>query len=329
MNKTASDIKVVAIGGGTGLSTMLRGIKRYTSDITAIVTVSDNGGGSGKLREEMNISPPGDIRNCLVALANTEPIMEQLLQYRFKEGTLKGQNFGNLFLAALTDVSGNFEKAVKVTGNVLAITGKVLPVTLENVDLWARFENGTYIKGETQIVDYSKEYKVLIEEVGLTPENPLPSEDVIEAIKQADVIILGPGSLYTSIVPNLLVDSVAEAIQTSKGHKVYIANIMSQPGETTGFTIEDHIEVIERYIGGPVINLAVVNNEVIPQEYIDNYSEDGAHILTFSQDHPMWQRISRMEVPVSKIHHNKKYIRHDSEKLADYIFGDILGKMTR
>ena len=311
--------KIVAIGGGTGLSTILRGIKKHTSHITAIVTVSDNGGGSGILRNEMNIIPPGDIRNCLVALANTEPMMKNLLQYRFKEGTLKGQNFGNLFLAALTDLSGNFEKAVQVTGNVLAITGKVLPVTLENVELVATFEDHTQIKGETQIVDYSKTKKVLIKDIVLTPQNPEPAEDVIEAIEEADIITLGPGSLYTSIIPNLLVGKVAEAIKKSKAKKIYVANMMSQPGETTGFTIEDHIKTIEYYGGGKMIDYVIVNNEPIDEEYLIKYMEDGAHCLIKNDEDPLWKEIACIEAPLVRINHEKEYIRHDSDKLAHYI----------
>lgn len=315
--------KVVAIGGGTGLSTMLRGIKKYTPNITAIVTVSDNGGGSGKLRQEMNIIPPGDIRNCLVALANTEPMMKNLLQYRFKEGSLKGQNFGNLFLAALTDLSGNFEKAVQVTSNVLAITGKVLPVTLEDVELIATFENGVQIKGETQIVDYSKAEKVLIRDIVLSPEEPSPAEDVIQAIEEADIITLGPGSLYTSIIPNLLVGQVAHAVRRSKAKKIYIANMMSQPGETTGFSVEDHIRVLEQYGEGKLIDTVIVNNELIPEEYLKKYTEDGAHSLIKNDEDPIWESVECMDVPLVRINHEKEYIRHDSDKLAQYIFSTL------
>ncbi|MGL4738878.1 MAG: gluconeogenesis factor YvcK family protein [Cellulosilyticaceae bacterium] len=323
MNKKSDELKVVAIGGGTGLSTMLRGLKQYTSDITAIVTVSDNGGGSGIIRQEMNIVPPGDIRNCLVALANTEPIMENLLQYRFNEGSLKGQNFGNLFLAALSDVSGSFEEAVKVTSNVLAITGKVLPVTAENVELVATFDNGVQIEGETQIVAYGKNTQSLIEKIMLKPEGPKPGEDVIKAILEADLILLGPGSLYTSIIPNLLVSQVAEAIKNAKGHRVYIANIMSQPGETTGFTVEEHIEAIEKYIGDHGIDTVVVNSATVSEAHLKRYSEDGAHILQMDDSHPLWERIICLEAPLAQVNHEKKYIRHDSLKLAEHIFHHV------
>lgn len=311
--------KVVSIGGGTGLSTMLRGIKKHTTDITAIVTVSDNGGGSGVIRQEMNIVPPGDIRNCLVALANTEPVMKNLLQYRFKEGTLKGQNFGNLFLAALADLSGNFEKAVQVTSNVLAITGRVLPVTLEDVELVATFENGQKVIGETQIVEYSKSEKVMIKDIVLTPYNPDPAEDVIKAIEEADIITLGPGSLYTSIIPNFLVGKVAEAVRKSKAKKIYIANMMTQPGETTGFSVEDHIRVLEAYAGGRVIDTVIVNNEPIEEEYLNKYIEDGAYSLLKNDEDPIWESVDCIEAPLVRINHEKEYIRHDSDKLAHCI----------
>ena len=317
MNRDA--LKVVAIGGGTGLSTLLRGLKKYTTDITAIVTVSDNGGGSGILREELNIIPPGDIRNCLVALANTEPIMEELLQYRFQEGSFKGQNFGNLFLAALTDVSGCFEKAVEVTSNVLAITGKVLPVTTENVQLIATFQNGVEVVGETQIVAYSKKHKKMIQNIILSPSEPAPVEEVIKVIEEADIITLGPGSLYTSIIPNLLVSQVADAIARSHAKKVYISNIMSQPGETTGFSVEDHVLAIESYIGELAIDTVIVNSEPVLQDYLNKYIEDGAHMLTMNKAHPLWQRVKYLEVPLIKINHEKQYIRHDARKLAKYI----------
>ncbi|ONI38617.1 hypothetical protein AN639_07510 [Candidatus Epulonipiscium fishelsonii] len=316
-------MKVVAIGGGTGLSTLLKGLKKYTSEITAIVTVSDNGGGSGTLRQEMHILPPGDIRNCLVSLANTEPIMKNLLQYRFKEGPLEGQSFGNLFLATLSEVSGSFEKAVEISGKVLSITGRVLPVTLEDVDLYATFEDGMKLVGETEIVEYGKYKKAMIKSIILTPKNPKPTPDVINAIEQADVIILGPGSLYTSIISNLLVHQVATTIRKSKAQVFYIANIMSQPGETTGFTVEDHIKALEKYVGAYVIDKVIVNNTSLSKEYIQKYAEEGSHILKWNPNDLIWNRILRIEADVSKINIEKQYIRHQSYKLADCIFENI------
>ena len=328
MHAIGEVMKVVVIGGGTGLATMLKGMKKYTPHITAIVTVADNGGSSGKIREEMGIMPPGDIRNCLVALANTEPIMEKVLQYRFKEGSLSGQSLGNLFLAALADITGSFEEAVKVTGNVLAITGQVLPVTLEDVQLYAKFENGKIIEGETQIVAYAKETHFLIHEINLKPTTPIPVKEVIYALQEADVIILGPGSLYTSIIPNLLVDLVPKLIAESKAQKVYVANIMSQPGETTGFSIEDHIQVLEKYIGKNVINSVIVNNEPIPNNYLSEYIEDGADVLNFDEYHEIWNNIRRIEAPLIKLYEDKKLVRHHSEKLAKCIFECIFKEIN-
>ncbi|OON95240.1 MAG: hypothetical protein ATN36_08940 [Epulopiscium sp. Nele67-Bin005] len=320
-----SKLKVVAIGGGTGLSTMLKGIKEYTQNITAIVTVSDNGGGSGILRQQMQIAPPGDIRNCLVSLANTEPMMKKLLQYRFEDGTLKGQNFGNIFLAALAEVSGSFENAVKYTSDILAISGRVLPVTLEDVDLYATFADGIEVIGETEIVTYGKINQIMIEKIVLTPQNPKPTPDVLEAIEEADIILIGPGSLYTSIIPNLLVEKVAEAITKSNAHKIYIANIMSQPGETTGFTIEQHIEALEKYLGKNSINSVIVNSRYIEPEYINKYAEEGAHLLKWNEDHSIWRNMERIEKPLAKVDNKKLYIRHDTYQLAKAIFSNTKG----
>lgn len=319
-NKKQQNKKVVAIGGGTGLSTMLKGLKKYTKEITAIVTVSDDGGGSGKLREEMGMIPPGDIRNCLVALANTEPIMEKLLQYRFQEGSFKNQSFGNLFLAALTEITGGFEEAVRVTSNVLAITGKVLPVTLEDVQLEATFENGMVVSGETEIVSYSKEKKAYIREIRLLPEWPEPSPEIKSAVEEADLIILGPGSLYTSIIPNLLVKNMKEMIRSAKAEVIYVANIMTQPGETDLLTLEGHIEILEKYLGKGVINKVIVNNQQVDQAHLKQYLEDGAALLMVDESHKIWDNIKRIEVPLIKI---DEFIRHDPEKLAKCVFEGI------
>lgn len=318
------DQKIVVIGGGTGLSTMLKGLKEYTSHITAVVTVADNGGSSGKLREEMGIMPPGDIRNCLVALANTEPIMEKLLQHRFKDGSsLEGQSFGNLLLAALTEITGSFEEAVHVTSNVLAITGKVLPVTLEDVHLHAVFEDGNLIVGETEIVEYGKLWHKSITNIELMPNEPPINEAVICALKEADKIILGPGSLYTSIIPNLLVKDMCKHIAASKAEKVYIANIMTQPGETTHYTLEEHITVLQKYLGSNVLDEVVINSENVEDIYLKQYVEDGANILKVDHTHPVWKKVKKREVPLIKVNEQQKFIRHDPEKLAKCIFKAI------
>ena len=245
MIKENNETKVVVIGGGTGLSTMLRGLKQYTSHITAIVTVGDDGGGSGKLREDLGMLPPGDIRNCILALADTEPLMEDLLQYRFTEGSLKGQCFGNLFLAAMAGISENFEDAVQKMSSVLAVKGKVLPVTLDDMKLVAELENGEIIEGESKIPSEVIVRKTRIKKLAIKPIDAKPLEEAIKAINNADVIIMGPGSLYTSIIPNLLVKGIPEAICKSPAKKVYISNVMTQPGETDGFKVSNHLKVLK------------------------------------------------------------------------------------
>ena len=223
--------RIVAIGGGTGLSTMLRGLKKYTNNLTAVVTVADDGGGSGVLRQELGMLPPGDIRNCLEALANVEPLMGELLHYRFTEGSLKGQSFGNLFLAALNGISGgSFEEAVSRMSQVLAITGRVLPVTTANVQLEAELENGARVVGESKIFYCKKREECRVRRVRLVPERPAALSEALEAIRQADMLLLGPGSLYTSLIPNLLVEGIAQAILDSDALKIYIANVMTQEG---------------------------------------------------------------------------------------------------
>ena len=236
--------KIVTIGGGTGTSTLLRGLKAYTSNITAIVTVADDGGGSGVLRNDLGMLPPGDIRNCMLALAETEPVLEKLLSYRFTEGSLKGQSFGNLFLAAMNGISGSFEQAVKYMGDVLAITGRIYPVTEDNIFLLAELEDGTQIRGESRIGSHNTTHPGKIKQVMLDKASVAPVKQAIDAIHEADVIVLGPGSLYTSIIPNLLVEGVTKAISESRAIKVYACNIMTQPGETEDYTVGDHIEVI-------------------------------------------------------------------------------------
>lgn len=314
-----SDIKIAAIGGGTGLSTMLRGLKKYTSNVTAIVTVSDNGGGSGVLRQEMNMLPPGDIRNCILALSNTEPTMEKLFNYRFDKGSLSGQSFGNLFLAAMNEVLGSFEEAVKNTCEVLAITGKVLPVTSEDVQLCAKLEDGSIVYGETQIVNISKVTANRIKEVYLLPDKPKPLQEAITAIREADAIVFGPGSLYTSIIPNLLVEDIAEEIKNSDARKIYIGNVMTQPGETDGYNLFNHIEAIEKYIGKDIIEYVVVNRESIPNEFREIYKLDGAIPVQYEKSQFVNTRINLIEDNIMKILDDRKLVRHDSDKLAECI----------
>ena len=252
--------RIVAIGGGTGLSTMLRGLKNYTRNLTAVVTVADDGGGSGMLRRDMGMPPPGDIRHCMESLANVEPIMQRLLTYRFTEGALAGQSFGNLILAALNGVTGSFEEAVSQMSQVLAITGRVIPVTSADVQLEAVFENGTRVVGESKIYDFKKQQDCRIHHVALIPERPRALPSALEAIREADLILLGPGSLYTSVIPNLLVEGVPEAIAQSDALKIYVCNIMTQDGETEGYTAGDHLEALMNHGAPGLVDLCLANS---------------------------------------------------------------------
>lgn len=307
--------KIAAIGGGTGLSTMLRGLKRHTNNLTAIVTVADDGGGSGVLRQELGMLPPGDVRNCLEALANVEPLMGELLHYRFTEGSLKGQSFGNLFLAALNGISGgSFDQAVSRMSQVLAITGRVIPVTTSNVQLEAEFENGAKVLGESKIFYCKKREDCRIRRVRLLPERPPALGEALEAIREADMILLGPGSLYTSIIPNLLVEGVAQAIADSAALKVYIANVMTQEGETEGYTNADHIRAIFQHSLPGLFHICLVNSSTIPQEILDRYAQEGAEQLRFDKAQCMDLGVELVSRPVSAVRDG--YVRHDSELLA-------------
>ncbi|MEG2378540.1 MAG: YvcK family protein, partial [Clostridia bacterium] len=268
--------EIVVIGGGTGLSTMLRGLKKYTEDITAIVAVSDDGGGSGVLRADLGILPPGDIRNCIVALSNTEPVMERLLNYRFQDGSLAGQSFGNLFLAALDGVCGSFYQAVRYMSDVLAISGRVLPVTVCDVNLEAEFENGVVTRGESKIMGVKKAQDSRIKCVRLVPENPPALEETLEAIINAKLLVLGPGSLYTSIIPNLLVDGVVDAIRASEARRVYVCNVMTQDGETEGYTAFDHAQALFDHSAPDLFDMCIVNSEPISEKLAKRYAAEGA-----------------------------------------------------
>src|SRR5579872_7225400 len=265
--------RLVAIGGGTGLSTVLRGLKAYTSNLTAIVTVTDDGGSSGRLRAELGVLPPGDIRNCLVALADSESLMADLFQYRFNEGDgLSGHSFGNLFIAAMCGIAGDFDRAIKESSRVLAIKGRVLPSTLANVALEATLADGTMVRGETSI----SRSALPIKRLRLVPGHCHPLPEALDAILGADIIVLGPGSLYTSIMPNLLVPGIAEAIERSKAIKVFVCNIMTQPGETTGMSASDHVRTILEATDRRLFDRALVNIEQ-PNRLLPVYERDGAY----------------------------------------------------
>lgn len=312
--------KVVVIGGGTGQSVFLRGLKHYTPNITAVVTVADDGGGSGILREDLGMLPPGDIRNCLLSLANIEPTMSEVMKYRFTDGALKGQSFGNLFLAAMNGLYGNFETAVYKMSEIFAITGRVFPVTLEDINLVAYLKNGNIVKGESTIPKQVKLQESSIERIELEPKNVKPLEEVINSIKDADIIVIGPGSLYTSIMPNLLVDGVVEAIKESNAPKVYISNIMTQPGETDKYNVISHIQALNRHCGEGIIDIVISNNEVLPGAILDIYSKDGAtQVLLDKKQKQNLELMGIRTIECNLVEIKSNYIRHDADYISNIV----------
>ncbi|HOJ78165.1 MAG TPA: YvcK family protein [Bacillota bacterium] len=306
--------KVVVVGGGTGLGTILRGLKEITSNLTAIVTVADDGGSSGRLRREFGILPPGDIRNCLVAMADIEPLMEKLMQYRFQgDSELAGHNFGNLLLAALVGITGDFEEAIKESSKVLAVRGQVLPATLAHINLKARLKDGQIVSGESKI---GKVKSSPIEEVYLEPADSKPVPEALEAIEEADVIVLGPGSLYTSVIPNLLVKGITTAIQNSNAVKLYICNAMTQQGETDNYTASDHVKAILKHTNDKFIDIAVINVEPIPEHILERYAEEGAKPVIADLEKIRELGVTPLGI---KVIVKSNVIRHDAAKLAALI----------
>lgn len=305
---------IVALGGGHGLSAILRGLKLYTDDLTAIVTVADDGGGSGMLRQDLGMLPPGDIRNCMQSLANVEPVMSQLLAYRFTDGSLAGQSFGNLLLAALYGISDSFDQAVARMSQVLAISGRVLPVTNANVDIEAVFENGTRVLGESKIFQFKKEQDCRVAHVRLLPGHPPALPETLEAIESAELILLGPGSLYTSVIPNLLVDGVAEAISQSDALKIYVCNIMTQDGETEDMTAADHVEALmEHGLGN--LDICLCNNATVAPELLERYREEDARPIVIDHDRLARLGVEVVERPLTTPV-GARYARHEPELLA-------------
>lgn len=317
--KRISDLKIVAVGGGTGLSTMLRGIKLYTQNIDVIVTVADDGGGSGMIREDLHILPPGDIRNCLTALAEAEPMMKKLFRYRFKGGRLTGQSFGNLFLAAMCDITGDFETAIEQMSSVLAVTGNVLPVTKDDVNLVATLKNGTMVKGESSIPKISVLEESPIDTIELEPKDVCAFDKCIKAINEADIIILGPGSLYTSIIPNLLVEGITFAISASKAKKVYVCNVMTQPGETTGHTAFDHIDAICRHMGCNCVDYCIVNTGEVPEFFEEKYKAENAEKVIVDREKFENSPTKLIEKDLLYVDKENMKLRHDYIKLAQTI----------
>ncbi|MFH0877272.1 MAG: gluconeogenesis factor YvcK family protein [Candidatus Omnitrophota bacterium] len=316
--------RIVVIGGGTGLSVLLHGIKEYTSNITAVVTVADDGGSSGRLRQQFDIVAPGDIRNCLVALANEETMMRELFQYRFsKETEFSGHSFGNLFITAMTQVTGDFEKAVKESSKVLSIRGRVLPATLEKVTLVAEHKDGRTTEGEAQIPKAGSP----IRKIHLKPENASAAPDALRAIMEAELIILGPGSLYTSILPNLLIREIREAIVGSSVSKIYVCNIMTQPGETDEFKASDHVQALVSLTDTKILDGCIVNNGLIPASMLEKYARENA--MPVEADSQVIRNLG-YDVMEEDLVSTTDHVRHDSNKLAKIIANLLnLEKRTR
>ncbi|MBE9097736.1 gluconeogenesis factor YvcK family protein [Tychonema sp. LEGE 07203] len=305
--------KIVAIGGGTGLSNLLRGLKEYSAKITAIVTVADDGGSSGRLRREIGVLPPGDIRNCLAALADEEKLLTELFQYRFQAGDgLVGHSFGNLFLTAMSDIAGDLEQAIAASSKVLAVRGEVLPATLSDVSLWAELADGRRIEGESSITEANGQ----IVKIGCTPANPPALPKVAIALREADFIIIGPGSLYTSVIPNLLVPEIAEAIARSEVPRIYVCNIMTQPGETDGYSVADHIRAIDRACGRPLFDAVVVQGKVPSAKALIRYSQENSYPVVLDREAvtQLGRRVVIANVMDEDL--NTGLIRHNSQRLA-------------
>ncbi len=328
--KHARPVRVVALGGGTGLSTLLRGLKEYVaqgsqnrakrliSDLAAVVTVTDDGGSSGRLRREYRILPPGDIRNCMVALSDDEYLLSRLFQYRFPAGPgLGGHTFGNLFLTALTNVTGDFPEAVRLSSGVLAIRGRIFPSTAQNVTLQAELEGGRVVAGETKISRSRRR----IERVRLVPRRVRPLPEVLTAIRRADLILVGPGSLYTSLIPNFLVDEVVEVIAHSRATRVYIANLMTQPGETQGYSVADHVRAIDAHAERKLFDAVVVSRAPVSQRIIRRYKAQGAEPVRPSLNE---LRDMGLTAITGDLLHQHGVVRHDPERLANLLIKEFV-----
>ena len=309
--------KIVAIGGGTGLSTMLKGIKKITNNITAVVTVGDDGGSSGRLREEMGVLPPGDIRNCIAALADDDDLVTKLFQYRFNKNVseLGGHSFGNLFITAMCEITGDMYKAVIESSKVLAIRGRVLPSTLDDMKLVAEMEDGSIIKGESVIPESGKKIKRLFTD----PEHCLPLDDVLTAIREAELIIMGPGSLYTSVLPNLLIKEIAEEIEKSNAKKLYICNVMTQPGETDGFTVSDHVKTILRHVENRKIIDTVLVNNYFPEEALEKYKAENSYPVLADYDELKKLGVNVFEYRLTD-NDSSGYVRHNPSRLMRAVY---------
>lgn len=312
-------IKVVTIGGGTGLSVLLRGLKKYPLEITAVVTVADDGGSSGKIRSDMNIPSPGDIRNVIAALSDVEPYLEKMFQYRFDSGEVKGHPVGNLMIAAMTDIHGDFSTAVKVMSRILNVRGTVLPTTNDIATLNAVLPDGEIIRGESSITKAGG----VIDHVYITPSRVKPNEDVLKAIEEADYIIMGPGSLYTSIIPNLVISKVSEKIRESNAKKIYVCNVMTQHGETDNYTVSDHIVAINKHVEENIFDLVIANSREFDDSILSKYHKEKQEPVKIDQE-----KIKELGIKLIKNNDvgivDNNTIRHNADKVSELIYDYII-----
>ena len=315
----STKIKVVTIGGGTGLSVLLRGLKKYPLEITAVVTVADDGGSSGKIRSDMNIPSPGDIRNVIAALSDVEPYLEKMFQYRFDSGEVKGHPVGNLMIAAMTDIHGDFSTAVKVMSRILNVRGTVLPTTNDIATLNAVLSDGEIIRGESSITKAGG----VIDHVYITPSRVKPNEDVLKAIEEADYIIMGPGSLYTSIIPNLVISNVSEKIRESKAKKIYVCNVMTQHGETDNYSVCDHIVAINKHVEENIFDLVIANSREFDDSILSKYHKEKQEPVKI--DH---EKIEALGIKLIKNNDvgiiDNNTIRHNADKVSELIYDYII-----
>ena len=312
-------IKVVTIGGGTGLSVLLRGLKKYPLEITAVVTVADDGGSSGKIRSDMNIPSPGDIRNVIAALSDVEPYLEKMFQYRFDSGEIKGHPVGNLMIAAMTDIHGDFSTAVKVMSKILNVRGTVLPTTNDIATLNAVLSTGEIIRGESSITEAGG----VIDHVYITPSRVKPNEDVLKAIEEADYIIMGPGSLYTSIIPNLVISKVSEKIRESNAKKIYVCNVMTQHGETDNYSVSDHIVAINKHVEENIFDLVIANSREFDDSILSKYHKEKQEPVKIDQE-----KIKELGIKLIKNNDvgivDNNTIRHNADKVSELIYDYII-----
>ena len=315
----STKIKVVTIGGGTGLSVLLRGLKKYPLEITAVVTVADDGGSSGKIRSDMNIPSPGDIRNVIAALSDVEPYLEKMFQYRFDSGEVKGHPVGNLMIAAMTDIHGDFSTAVKVMSRILNVRGTVLPTTNDIATLNAVLSDGEIIRGESSITKAGG----VIDHVYITPSRVKPNEDILKAIEEADYIIMGPGSLYTSIIPNLVISNVSEKIRESKAKKIYVCNVMTQHGETDNYSVCDHIVAINKHVQENIFDLVIANSREFDDSILSKYHKEKQEPVKI--DH---EKIEELGIKLIKNNDvgivDNNTIRHNADKVSELIYDYII-----